>query len=526
MSLSSISSRGSANSIDVLTPSDDYASRADASATRFAAMLANAIEPHKPDVRAPVQPDRSSELDATDEGDETATAPKADAPVAADATITTSATNAASAAAALLGRPATGLDPVLRAKLARVIERMRTEEGKTVAVAEGVRSQGRQNTLYAQGRTTEGPVVTWTRNSLHVNGLAADLTVDGGFTDQGGFAALQRIAEEEGLHTLGKMDPGHVELRGARAGNALDSPGTLASSKDSASQGILARATGDTAPQLNAALRAIATPLAATTQVARVASTAKVATVATVASVATAGAAASTHGARSANTGTGEQRSDSRGGGEQQTTGSGGVEKSIPPEPGVGDRAYSAFSAPGATKGREEVLTISGPDAPQGAARVERVLDIQDARGEKSISRLSLNVEDGRGGVDTVRIGMRGNSVGASFDIRDAGGADRVASRIGELTRALERRGLEPQAFSVRSVGPASHDGAVATTRLVSAQTVGTQNATMRNEDQAGARGESRQAFGQQQEQQERARERSDDRRRRDGIFSLTQEEA
>lgn len=37
-------------------------------------------------------------------------------------------------------------------------------------VIEGVRTKDRQKALYAQGRTTPGPVVTWTLNSPHLPG--------------------------------------------------------------------------------------------------------------------------------------------------------------------------------------------------------------------------------------------------------------------------------------------------------------------------------------------------------------------
>lgn len=509
MSISSVSSRGS-SAIDV-TPSDDYSSRTDAASSRFAAMLANAIEPQRTDAPAPVAKDASSELDAPDgSSDDTSPEPAAKSP---DKT-TPDAAGVTNAAAVILGRTTSGLDPALRTKLTRVIERMRDEEGKTVTVAEGLRSQTRQNALFAQGRTTDGPVVTWTRNSQHIKGLAADLSVDGGFTDKPGFDALRRIAEEEGLHTLGKIDPGHVELTQ-----------TVMTAKDSATSVASAlRGRSDVLAPTNAALRAIAIPLASTPQIARVATTARVATVASVASVAAAGAArTAAANVKTSSSGAKDQSTGSNSGGDKQS-----AKADVPAPPNVdatlADRAYAAFSRADATSTGNETLQISGPDIPQSAARVDKAMDMQDARGAKSISHLSLSLDDGRGGEDVVRVGMRGSTVGASFDMRDAGNADRVASRLGELTRSLERRGLEPQTFQVRSTS--SQDGSVATTRVATAQTVSTGDAAMRQQDQAGARGESRQPFSRQQEQQDRAQERSNDRRRRDSIFSLTPEDA
>lgn len=60
------------------------------------------------------------------------------------------------------------------------------------SVLEGVRTNQRQEELYAQGRTTEGQIVTWTLNSLHKvqsdgYGHAVDLAphpIDWGNTDK------------------------------------------------------------------------------------------------------------------------------------------------------------------------------------------------------------------------------------------------------------------------------------------------------------------------------------------------------
>jgi uncharacterized protein YcbK (DUF882 family) len=104
------------------------------------------------------------------------------------------------------------LNPALQQKLARVMERMRDETGHDVQVAETYRSQSRQNSLYAQGRQTDGPVVTWTQHSKHTQGRAVDVILDGGRASADAYTTLQRIANEEGLRTLGAKDPGHLEL--------------------------------------------------------------------------------------------------------------------------------------------------------------------------------------------------------------------------------------------------------------------------------------------------------------------------
>ncbi|MBK8250685.1 MAG: flagellar hook-length control protein FliK [Gemmatimonadetes bacterium] len=105
------------------------------------------------------------------------------------------------------------LVPEFRGRLERVITRMEQEYGYTVEVIETGRTQERQDALYAQGRTAPGPVVTWTRSSRHTHGLAADVAIDGGWTDRTAFERFAVIAREEGLRTLGPRDPGHIELR-------------------------------------------------------------------------------------------------------------------------------------------------------------------------------------------------------------------------------------------------------------------------------------------------------------------------
>ena len=102
------------------------------------------------------------------------------------------------------------LDPEFSDRLTRVLDRMR-KAGHKVEVRETVRSTERQEALYAQGRTTPGPVVTWTLDSRHLEGRAADVRVDGRASGKG-YELLQRIAKEEGLRTLGARDPGHLEL--------------------------------------------------------------------------------------------------------------------------------------------------------------------------------------------------------------------------------------------------------------------------------------------------------------------------
>ena len=119
--------------------------------------------------------------------------------------------------------PLAGLDPLFRSRFERVRARMEAEFGHKVEIVEGYRDQARQDLLYAQGRTRPGPIVTWTRNSLHTEGRAADVRIDGRYDNPAAYERLARVAQEEGLRTLWPKDPGHIELprdSSARTGTA------------------------------------------------------------------------------------------------------------------------------------------------------------------------------------------------------------------------------------------------------------------------------------------------------------------
>jgi uncharacterized protein YcbK (DUF882 family) len=133
------------------------------------------------------------------------------------------ATTVAVASSNAVNSSISALNPAMHEKLSRVISRMREETGHDVQVTETYRSQTRQNALYAQGRETAGPVVTWTQNSKHTQGRAVDVTLDGGRANADAYTLLQRIANEEGLRTLGGKDPGHLELpsKSAATGQAV-----------------------------------------------------------------------------------------------------------------------------------------------------------------------------------------------------------------------------------------------------------------------------------------------------------------
>jgi uncharacterized protein YcbK (DUF882 family) len=230
------------------------------------------------------------------------------------ASTTNSVTASASTLPTGVNTSVAALNPALQEKLSRVISRMREETGHDVQVTETYRSQGRQNALYAQGRQTAGPVVTWTQNSKHTLGRAVDVTLDGGRAGADAYTLLQRIANEEGLRTLGARDPGHLELPSNSAADAtmLPEQAANASSSGQVSTARLAQianvATVEQVTTVSAgvsreaklspttymkAIKSSDATVAASANVARVANVAQVATVASVATGPVVGAARS-----------------------------------------------------------------------------------------------------------------------------------------------------------------------------------------------------------------------------------------
>lgn len=93
------------------------------------------------------------------------------------------------------------------------------EQGLKVRITETYRSQTRQNQLYAQGRTTEGNIVTWIKKSKHTSRLAWDICQDikgkEYDTSTGFFQKCGRVAESLGINWGGKWttpDMPHFEV--------------------------------------------------------------------------------------------------------------------------------------------------------------------------------------------------------------------------------------------------------------------------------------------------------------------------
>jgi hypothetical protein len=373
-------------------------------------------------------------------------APAADATDAAE-----HAAGEAAAAGTALG--AAGVSAELRERVGRVIERMRDEFGHEVQVVETARTQERQDALYAQGRTASGPVVTWTQHSQHTLGRAADVMIDGGYGDAQAFAQLQQVAREEGLHTLGPRDPGHLELpRGMRVESVSVADTGAAQPNGATGAGKLAAALAATATNVTDAGESRGTArsaeraatLAEAAQVAPVAPVARVATVATTASVAGVAqpgvAAAGAPGGRQAG---GEQKRDEHSGARRDDH----ARAAAPTQPMAAPQ--SAAPAPAAATVAAPVAAV----ATDAVDRVSAVREIQDAGGARSLSHITLRLDGAAGVQETIRVDLRGATVGATIAVDDHAVADRLRTGVGELREALGRHGLTADTVQISAAG-------------------------------------------------------------------------
>lgn len=423
---------------------------------RFAGMLAHA-HAHAKHLHKPVKPkDAASELDATNAtdddkqttgaSDQATNGDGAAATVATDVTpaptsASTLATTAAAAAATTapaatsingIDRSVGALNPELQAKLARVMDRLNAETGHTATVEETYRTQARQNALFAQGRDTAGPVVTWTQNSKHTQGRAVDLVLDGGKAGSDAYAALQRIATEEGLHTLGARDPGHLELSGAGATGATNAtPAQSAAPADASGQGKVSVAR--------------VAQLAQVAQVAEVV-VARPATVARLAAIGT-NAKAEALGKPVAEPVAGAQFAQTKDSSDDSTSSGGSDQGSQNGQRGAYGSLGSAFTMREASASTA-ATTVTGSTA---AERVDRLMSAADNAPARPLSQITMNVDAGNGATDRIHVALRGSSLNTTIDVSDARAAQTMTSRSDELVRALNRDGMEVESMRVRA---------------------------------------------------------------------------
>lgn len=515
--ISMIGATGSADYVGVSSRGDD-SSIADPTGS-FAGMLAGAMNTAAAPPPPPPAPEGTSELDQPDSADSS----DGDDDTGDSGTIGTSktdgdkrgdpsrSTTAANASTSDVVRSIAMLDPALQAKLSRVMDRVRSETGHDVSVSETYRSQARQNALYAQGRETAGPVVTWTLNSKHTQGRAVDVVLDDGTADPSAYASLQRIAEQEGLHTLGARDPGHLELAGAGSTTTSDSTARLSVAPADAS------GAGAAAGNQVSIARLAQLANVSSVQVNSVAQPAQVAQVAAVAQVAQTGqpgvgtarsvppggapgktAAAPVNGVTSAHAqGKNDQSQSSSGGTGGQ--GSGG------PGNGFDQSGYRTLGGGTFTLRTSDFSNGSSTDALTstaltGAERAASVIAaIQDAP-PRPLSQLTMSVDAGNGATDRIQVALRGDSLATQIDAADPRAANAMSMRADELVQALSKGGTQVDSLQIR----AATTTAATTAATVAAQSSGTSQNGAGNSSQSSAqsRFQSADAWQQQQDRQ------------------------
>lgn len=108
---------------------------------------------------------------------------------------------------------------------------------------------------------------------------------------------------------------------------------------------------------------------------------------------------------------------------------------------GLETRSASATTA--------DIRAVPGGFGAEAAERIARVLQLQDAAPSRPLSQMVLRLDNAVGGEDRIRVDLRGTSVGASLSLGDPIAAARMQSELGQLQKALERRGLQAEHLSV-----------------------------------------------------------------------------
>lgn len=421
-------------------------------ADRFAGMFSSAMNTTRQIEKAHKKPEGTSELDKTEGKEEgTDSAEEQKETKRSKARVHTHRTPASTVITST-----ETLDPELQDKLARVMSRMQNETGKTVTVNETFRTQDRQNALYAQGRETPGDVVTWTQNSKHTQGRAVDVTVDGGGADA--YQMLQRIANEEGLRTLGAIDPGHLELRGN--GPKLDASSLIpASPADANGQGQNQLGIARVA---DVARVAEVAPLAKVAEVARLAQPGQFApaqTTQTTPMTASAEVVASVAAARAAAAKGGNGGSSSFGQGSQSDSGdakNGNSNGYAALGHGVSMREHSSsFAMPG-------IAAVTGSDA---LARTEQIAKLMDATPARQLSQLTMSLDNANGTSDKIQLSMRGSSLDTTIATADSRVAQMLNAKSDELSKALSKDGIELRELRVRAATDTNTVTAAATSQ-------------------------------------------------------------
>jgi len=316
------------------------------------------------------------------------------------------------------------MSPEFVSRLERVAERMWNEHGARVDVVEGYRTQDRQEGLFAQGRTAEGPVVTWTTRSLHTTGAAADIYLDGGPVSPQQAVLLARVASEEGLRTLYPFDSGHIQLGGA---DDLAGPEGALPRRGPATPGQTVR------PQ---------------TGVARVAPVARPARRARPGGMAMndLGNDASPLQASGEDVSLPVERASPSSEGSQRSSVASPPPSPLPPATPAGVVAAPAADAPSAVTPQNTTLVADMVPVTQPAD-----LSHLEAPDGPAYRRLHLPI-DGLTGA-SLDIGVRPGSVDAMLNVSDPQLAGELRRSLHELRQVLSERGIDARGLAVRLVG-------------------------------------------------------------------------
>jgi hypothetical protein len=430
-----------------------------------------------------VKPEGTSELDASpdadkaDEVDDTGdTSDVSDTDRADDSRKADAGDNARPAAAPRdpvpsvsgIERSIAALDPALQEKLGRVMARMRDETGHDVAVGETYRSQSRQNVLFAQGRSSPGPVVTWTQSSKHTQGRAVDLLIDGGSAGRDVYATLRRIAGEEGLRSLGERDPGHLELPAelpraiaTRATSATNRPpAVIATTPVMPADAPAPAASVATVARVAPPARAVDTGIARPADVARVASVARP----MVTSSLTRAAALPQPAPVQLNIVGLANRAPAG----DQRFGANSEERS---QQNASDRDGTPYGAAYGIGKRASEFTVPNVVATTATSTTQRVVDVVAAREDapaRPLSQIVMSVDAGNGTTDRIQLDLRGSSLNAKIDTGDLHAAHEMGARKSELVRALTRDGLEVESLEVRAAATVATPAAAESAHLSS----------------------------------------------------------
>jgi hypothetical protein len=427
-------------STDGSTMVSSDASKAEIMKGRFAALLA-AIEFGEEDAPSAGESQASTEAPqhilpnatpfVSDEGAELARlrhwiAEMVEAPTAEAAPVGTLVSRAAHDASVAV-RDLEALHPELKIRVERVVTRMREEYGHRVEVVETIRSQERQDALYAQGRTAPGERVTWTRESLHQHGRAADLQVDGSWSNREAYARLQKIAQEEGLSTIGARDGGHVEWRDGSE---------------------LAARRPMTKPTQDAGL------VAQVAQVARPSRVAAVAVAAPVADVARIGAASAAARKAAEPRAVAEPREpfELREPSTIEPRTSSTVTDLVSNVSAPAGTAFPAIGvSPEATPRFDARTATESLAAGSQIQRIEDIDALDDARRGQPLQSITLRVEDAEGQDHRIRVDLRGGEVHADITAASGSQARAISEALPELRQRLGAQGLDTAAVHVRT---------------------------------------------------------------------------